>query len=245
MSRLLMKFSLFYRVRRTWYNMLDAFSKALLNRRPKIQFVGPRSVDTIPEPSPSVSELKKTERVQQLISGLKNLNIAAELTEDLIAKRAKDVTLALNLDDPEDFATAQAAARCFPDQAQEIPNLPGIKVVTEITFLMYRNCMTEMKNHGKTVGQQNQIPSASIGPKTNFGGLGLDRRPQVNSMGMVMPPISIPAFMIAAIPLLFLMTHPLRQAYVNSKIIGHTHPVVIPPVLVPIPSGPGIPVLPI
>jgi len=33
--------------------MIDTFSRGVLNRRPDIRFVGPRSIDTIPEPSPA------------------------------------------------------------------------------------------------------------------------------------------------------------------------------------------------
>lgn len=227
--------------------MLDAFSKEILNRRPNIQFISPRSIDTIPEPSPSIPDLEKSQRIQQLVNGLNNLNTAAEAAEDLIAERAKDVTLLLDLDDPEDFATAQAAARLFPDDAKEIPDLPGIRVVCEITFPMYRQCMGDLKEHGKIAGQRNQVPEASPNPKkTDFGGLEQDRRPQMNNMSVIIPPVPIPAYLIATIPLLFLMLHPLRSQYVNSKIVGHTHTVTTA-VAAAVGSGitaPGVPVNP-
>lgn len=208
-----------------------------------IQFVGPRSVDTIPEPSPSTPPIETPERIQQLIDGFTNLNKAAVIAEQLIADRAKDVVLTLNPDNPEEFATAQAAARLFPDCAKELPNLSGIKVCTEITFPMYRKCMSDLKAHGKDAGQRNQIPAVNPGPETNFGGAGEDRRPELNQMSIIIPPVPIPAYLIATIPLMFLMLHPLRSLYVNSKIAGHIHNVTTPAPGSPV--GPGIPVNPV
>ena len=222
--------------------MLDAFSKRVLNRRPNIQFVSPRSVDTVPDPSPATPSLEVPERVQQLITGFENLDKAAEAAENLIAERAKEVTLQLNLDDPQDFSVAQAAARLFPDAAKEIEGLPGVRVVKEITFDMYRACTQDLKNHGKTAGQRNQIPAVNPGAKTDFGGVTKDRRPELNAMSVIIPPVPIPAYLIATIPLLFLMLHPLRMLYTNTKVVGHIHNVITP---VPgTPVGPGIPVNP-
>jgi len=222
--------------------MLDAFSKQILNRRPNITFVGPRSIETIPEPSPAVENLEQPQRIQQLIDGFTNLNTAAELAEDLIAERAKEVTLQLDLDDPEDFATAQAAARQFPELAEDIPDLPGVRVVSTITFPMYQACMQDLKKHGKEMGQKNQIPAVVPGPKTDFGGIEADSRPQLNGSSVIIPPVPIPAYLIATIPLLFLMLHPLRLLYTNTKVVGHIHNVVAP--IPGTPVGPGIPVNP-
>lgn len=214
--------------------MLDAFSRRLLNRRPKIEYVGPRSTETIPEPAED-TPLPKSKRVESLVKGFENLEKAAEEVEVLIASRAKNEILGLDFTLPEDFAAGQAAARLFPDSAVEIQ--PGIFVVEEITFDMYNACMQDLKDHGKTVGQQNQLQE--VNPdlnKVDFGGLGMDRRPELNNMSLLIPPVPIPAYLLATIPLLFGMLFPLISLYTNSKVIGHTH---LPPV-----GGPGVPVVP-
>lgn len=214
--------------------MLDAFSRRLLNQRPKIEFIGPKSTETIPEPSTDIP-LSKPKRIDALVKGFQNLEKAAEEVEELISRRASNEVLGLDFSVPEDFAAGQAAARLFPDKATEIQ--PGVFLVEEITFDMYRACMQDLKEHGKTVGQQNQMqeitPSLN---KVDFGGLGMDRRPELNNMSLLIPPVPIPAYLLATIPLLFGMLFPLISLYTNSKIIGHTH---VPPV-----GGPGVPVVP-
>lgn len=216
---------------------MDAFSKKILNRRPEIIFVRPKSVDTIPTPSSSRPAMKKQQQVEELIKGFENLNTAAQVVEEIIAERARDVVLSLDISNPEDFAVAQAVARQFPEKAKEVPGLPGVNVVTEITFPMYHHCIICLKDHGQQVGQQNQMQQVSPSlSKADFGGLGQDRRPELNKMSMIMPPVNIPAYLIATIPLLFLMLHPLRMLYTNTKIVGHTH---LPPI-----GGPGVPVNP-
>lgn len=202
--------------------MVDSVSRDILNRRPTINYIRPKSIDTIPDPSPAKLADPKSTRVNQLIDGFKNLNKAAELVEELIADRAKGVELELDLDNPEDFVTAQAVARLFPDLAVDL--MPGVPVVRKLTFPMYKQAMDQLKAHGKLVGQQNQMPEVTPDlTKTDFGGLTEDRRPEVNKMSMIMPPVPIPAYLVFTIPLLFMMLHPLRRAYTDLKIIGHIH----------------------
>lgn len=221
--------------------MIDSLSKQILNRKPNIRFIKPKSLDTIPIPSPAKPVTEKAQKIDQLIKGFKNLDIAAAAVEDLIAARAKDVELDLDLNAPEDFVVAQASARLFPDLAEEL--MPGVMVVKKITFDMYKQSMQQLKAHGKQVGQQNQMPAVNPSlSKTDFGGLGKDRRPEVNKMSMIMPPVPIPAYLITTIPLLFMMLHPLRMAYTNSKIAGHIHNIIAPSPATPV--GPGIPVNP-
>lgn len=220
--------------------MIDAFSKRVLTRRPSINYIAPRSVDTIPDPSPAEAPTEKPQRIEQLAKSFENLNTAALAVEAQIAERAKDVVLDLDLDNPEDFVTAQAVARVFPDCAEEL--IPGVQVCKQITFAQYNACMQDLKAHGKEVGQQNQVPATTPDSRINFGGLDQDRRPEMNKMSSILPPVPIPAYLLTTIPLLFQMLQPLRSMYVNSKIIGHTHNEFAVPGA---PTGPGLPVNPL
>lgn len=219
--------------------MLDPHSRRLLNRRPTIKYVSPPSGDVIPEPQPAPED-PKSERVQRVIKSLEAIEKASEVVEDAIAQRANKVTLKLNFNNPEDFVAGQAAARLFPDKAVEISD--GVSVVPEITFDMYHQCIKAMKAHGKERGKANQIPGVIPDlTKTDFGGLGQDRRPDLNAMSIPFAPVDLIAYITAGIPLLFGMLFPLIQLYVKSSIVGHTHNQVVPP---GVPTGPGLPVIP-
>jgi hypothetical protein len=218
--------------------MLDPFSRDILNRRPNIQYISPPSEDVIPEPQPD-AEPSKPERVQRLVNSFRAIEQAALAVEDAIAKRAKDVTMELNLSNPEDFVAAQAAGRLFPDAAEEVTD--GVKVVKTLTYDMYHQCIKAMKEHGKERGKNNQIPAVAPSmTKTDFGGLGMDRRPELNNMSIPFAPIDLLSYITATIPLLFGMLFPLIQIYVKTSIVGHTHIATAPgaPTLV------GVPVVP-
>lgn len=219
---------------------MDSLTNKLLNKKPVIRYVSPRSRKTIPDPSPQLQP--KLDKIQEIIRTFQAISETSALLEDQIAARASEVVLELDLDNPEDFVVAQATARQFPEAAVEVPGINGLSVVTKLTFPMYQKAIGELKAHGKKVGQQNQLPIPDTGLKTDFGGKDKDRRPESNKMSQIMPPVPIPAYLIATIPMLFNMLHPLRSAYVNSKVVGHTHNIVAPSPGTP--TGPGLPVNP-
>lgn len=223
--------------------MISPITRDILNRRPRIEFIAPKSGVTIPEVSQNTTPITpKEQRVNQLIQGLEQVAVAASAVEELVANRAKDEALALNLSNPEDAVVGQAAARCFPDKAI---TKDGFTYVPEITFAMYRECVQNIKDEGLRAGVKNQTKSAKFqANKTDFGGKNKDRRPEMNRASMPIEPVDIPAFIAAGIPILFGMLLPLIDIKDKKEIIGHTHPVVVPPVVAPIPSGPGIPLLP-
>jgi hypothetical protein len=220
-------------------------AKNILDRRPNIVFVAPRSGLTIPEPERNTAALTpKEERVSQLIQSLKNTAATADAIEVLVAERAKNEVLKLNLSNPEDAVVAQAAARIFPQQAI---NKNGFIHVPEITFDMYNKCIQDMKEAGKVAGTKQQ--TKQTGPlradKTDFGGGTSDRRPDINQTNVPFAPIDLPAFIAAGIPILFNMLFPLINGAIKKDVVGHTHPIVTPTDPVPVPSGPGIPVSPV
>lgn len=225
---------------------MNPISREILDRRPNISYIAPRSTETVREFSPQKSQKVVTlpERVSKLIQGFKNVEVLAEAVEKEIQKKAKDVKVKLNAANPEDFVTMQAAARLFPDKAKEIQ--PGISVVDEITFDMYNECVQCLKAHGKEHGKANQIGPAAqkmqfpLPTKTDFGGLGQDRRPELNPMSVPVAPIDILSYTVATIPILFGMLYPLIALYVKTSIIGHTHNSTAPGA----PTGPGIPLTP-
>jgi hypothetical protein len=219
--------------------MLDPFSRDLLNRRPSIRYISPPSEDVILEPQPE-EEPEVPERVATVVSSFDAIEAAAEAVETAIADRAQNVTLELDLTNPEDFVAAQAAARVFPDLAEEVTE--GVSVVKAITFDMYHQCIKAVKEHGKEKGKSNQIPAVTPDiTKTDFGGLGLDRRPELNPMSIPFAPIDLLAYITTTVPLLFGMLFPLIQLYVKASVIGHSHNQSVPPGP---PTGPGIPVIP-
>lgn len=215
--------------------------KDILNRRPNINFVAPRSGVTIPEvPQETAKPTPKEERFNSLVKGLEQVAVAAAAVEEVIAQRAKNEVLKLNIRNPEDAVVAQAAARCFPEKAI---NENGFIYVPEITFEMYRHCIKDIKEAGLKAGTKNQAKSDNfVSNKTDFGGQGKDKRPEINRASIPFEPIDIPGFIAAGIPVMFSMLFPLIAANNKKDIIGHTHPVVVPPAIVPIPSGPGLPV---
>lgn len=223
--------------------MINSITKSLLSRRPNIEFVAPRSGITIPEPEVNTTApTPREERVNQLIQGLENVAVTAGALEQLIANRAKNQTLKLNIRNPEDAVVSMAAARHFPDKAI---TTDGFIHVPEITFDMYLQCIKHMKETGIESGTKNQTKSNGFqGDKTNFGGSDKDKRPDVNRTSIPFAPLDIPAFIASGIPILFGMLFPLISANNKKDIIGHTHPVVVPPAIVPVPSGPGLPVVP-
>ena len=216
--------------------MLDSFSRGILRQRPNIRYVSPPSEDVIPEPQVE-AEPSKPERVQKLVNSFKAIEKTALLVENAIADRAKDVSLTLDLSNPEDFVAAQAAGRSFPEAAEDIGN--GILVVKVLTFDMYHKCVKAMKEHGKERGTANEIPSVIPSmTKTDFGGMGENgnRRPDLNQMSIPFAPIDLVAFIATAVPILFTMLFPLIQTYVKGNIIGHIHADPTSGVV-----GPGIP----
>ena len=218
--------------------MLDPYSRRLLNRRPNIKYVSPPSEDVIPDPQPA-AETPKSERVDRVMKSLNAIEKASEVVEEAIAARAESITLKLDMSNPEDFVAAQAAARIFPDKAVEITD--GVSIVPEITFDMYHQCVKALKAHGKERGKHNQIPGVIPDmTKTNFGGLGADRRPDLNAMSIPFAPVDLIAYITAGIPLLFSMLFPLIQLYVKTSIVGHTHIATAPgaPTLVGVPVTP-------
>lgn len=225
--------------------MINQTTKNILDRRPNINFVAPRSGVTIPEPQLDTTPVTpKDQRVGQLITKLNNVANLAEQVEKLVADRVKDEVLRLNLSNPEDALVAQAAARCFPEHAVDTN---GFVHVPEITFEMYNKALQNMKAAGRAAG--NKQMTAQREPiranKSNFGGSGQDRRPDVNQSTIPFAPINLPAFIAAGIPVLFGMLFPLINAAIKKDIVGHTHMVVTgPPSPIPVPSLPGIPVLP-
>jgi hypothetical protein len=218
-------------------------SRDILNRRPHIEFIAPRSGVTLPDvPQETAAPTPKEERLNSLIKGLEQVAITAAAVEDVIAERAKNEVLKLDIRNPEDAVVAQAAARCFPEKAIE---KDGFKYVPEITFAMYRHCIKDIKELGVRSGTKNQTKSDNFqADKTDFGGQGKDKRPEINRASIPFLPVDIPAFIAAGIPVMFGMLFPLISANNKKDIIGHTHAVVVPSAPLPVPSGPGIPVLP-
>lgn len=224
---------------------IDYSARGILNRRPNITFVAPRSGLTIPEPERSVAlPSSKEQRVNSLIQSLNNVAAVAEAVEGLVAARAKHEVLKLNLSNPEDAVVAQAAARQFPEKAVDTD---GFLHVPEITFEMYNVCLQNMKAAGKAAGAKQLLKQS--GPlkanKTDFGGAQSDKRPDINQASIPFAPINIPAFIAAGIPILFGMLFPLINAAIKKDVIAHTHPVIPAAPGVPVPSGPGIPVSPV
>lgn len=222
---------------------ISAGTRGILNRRPNLQFVAPKSGVTIPTPGAATSvPTPKEQRINQLIQGLENVAQAASAVEKMVAERAKGTVLQLDLSNPEDALVAQAAARHFPDRAV---NKDGFIHVPAITFDMYSQCIQDMKGAGLLAGTKNETKSDNFkADKTDFGGQGQDQRPDVNRATVPFAPLDIPAFIAAGIPILFSMLFPLIDANNKKDIIGHTHPVVVPPAIVPLPTGPGLPVTP-
>lgn len=216
----------------------------ILNRKPNIKFVAPRSGVTIPDvqrvtTAPTPNEV----RVQQLIQSLTNVAAAAEAVEKIVSERVKHEVLKLDLRNPEDAVVAQAAARQYPEKAKD---MNGFKYVDEITFDMYSHCLQEMKQAGIAAGQKQQTkaPDSFKADKTDFGGQNKDRRPDVNQATIPFAPIDLAAFIAAGIPLLFGMLFPLINVAIKKDIVGHTHPVIVPPAVVPVPTAIGIPMFP-
>lgn len=226
--------------------MLDPLSSDLLNFRPNISFVSPKSEDVIPEVAVEVP-VSKEDQVKQLRTGFDNVVKIADAVEKGIDSRVGKFVAKLNIaDSPEDMATAQALARIFPKISREIA--PGIHVVEQITYDMFKQCVHELEEHGKEQAKKSLLPKAenvNIN-RTSFGGInnGSDNRPEINNITAPIAPINIPAFIAAGIPILFAMLFPLISSYVKTQVVGHTHPVVPAAPGVPVPSGPGIPVIP-
>lgn len=222
---------------------MDFVSRDILSRRPNISYIAPRSTETVREFT-SEQTTSPPERINSIVQGLKNVEALAEAVEGEIQKKAKGVKVKLNPALPEDFITMQAVARLYPELAKEIQ--PGIKVVDEITFDMYNDCIQKLKAHGKEKGKSNQIALAASKTgfpainQTSFGGQGQDRRPELNSMSVPIAPIDILSYISSSVPLLFAMLYPLISLYVKTSVVGHTHNVTAPGA----PSGPGIPVVP-
>jgi hypothetical protein len=220
--------------------MISNFTKGILGRRPNIVFVAPRSGVTIPEPQyDTTPKTPKEEKVDSLIAGLLDVAAKAEIVEKIISEKAKNVKLTLSLNNPEDVVVAQAAARQFPEKAKE---KDGFRYVDELTFDMYSHCIQAMKAAGKAAGAKQSIKLA--GPfkadKTDFGGAGQDRRPDVNQATIPFAPIDIPGFVAAGIPLMFSLLFPLINASIKKDIIAHAHIDPISGV-----TGPGVPLLPV
>lgn len=217
---------------------------SILNRKPNIKFVAPRSGITIPEVQKSTVALTPNEvRIKQLIQSLTNVAAAAEAVEKIVSARVKTEVLKLDLRNPEDAVVAQAAARQYPDKAKTIN---GFSYVDEITFDMYSNCLQQMKQAGIAAGQKQQTkaPESFKADRTDFGGRGKDSRPDINQATIPFAPIDIAAFIAAGIPLLFSMLFPLINVAIKKDIVGHTHPVIVPPAVVPVPTAIGIPMFP-
>lgn len=224
---------------------MDPFSQDLLNFRPDIRYISPVSEDTIPEGLEPV--VVKSDKVDQLKKGFDNVIVLADVAEQAIEKKVGRFVAKLNITaSPEDMATAQAIARCFPDKAVEIS--PGVKVVTEITHDMFKHCLKDLEDYGKNQARNSLLPKPSnvLPTRTDFGGTNKnsDNRPEVNNMSAPIAPIDMSAFIAAGIPVLFGMLFPLISGYVKSQVVGHTHGVIVPPAIVPVPTSPGIPLLP-
>jgi hypothetical protein len=216
---------------------------SILDRRPNIKFVAPRSGFTIPEvEKPTSLPTPKETRINNVINQLNQVAILSESVEALVASRIKSEVLKLDITNPEDAVVAQAAARQFPELAID---RDGFKFVEQITFDMFNHCLQAMKAAGKAAGQKQEL--VLKGPiqidKTDFGGLGRDKRPDINKSTIPFASIDLPAFIAAGVPILFSMLFPLINTAIKKDIIAHTHIVVGAPA--PTPSGPGIPVLPV
>lgn len=223
--------------------MLDPKSRNTLNFRPKIVRVEPKSLPTIPNPDKSTTPVTEKEtRVNNIIRDLQRTTLAAAGVEQIIHKKAKNIVVTLDLNNPEDAVVGQAAARLFPDAAREIS---GLQFVDKLTYPMYVDCLNQVKISGFEAATKNQIKDKKFDPrKTNFGGLDGDRRPQVNMATLPFEPLNLATFIAGIVPALFALLFPLINGTVKANIVGHTHPVVTPPSPVPVPSGPGIPLVP-
>lgn len=226
--------------------MITNKTRSLFDKRPDIKFTSPRSVDTIPEVVKSTAPVPiKVQKVNQLIKTLDNVAVIAESVESVIADRAKNEILKLNISLPEDALVAQAVARLFPEKAK---NINGFNFVDEITFEMYNKCLQDFKAAGKAAGTKQQPKALSENfkaNKTDFGGLKKDSRPDINQSTIPFAPLDLPAFIAAGIPILFGMLFPLINIATKKDIVAHTHPVIPAAPGVPVPSGPGIPVSPV
>lgn len=224
--------------------MISQLTRDLLRNRPDIVYASPRSGETIATPIVDTSpKTSKQEKVSQLINDLENVATVAQGIERLIADRIKDEVMKLDIRNPDDVMVGQAAARQFPDKAKTIG---GLLFVEEITFSMFDHCVQELKQKGIDAGkkQESKPPETDL-RKTNFGGIDQDRRPEINQSTIPFAPLDITAFVAAGIPILFTMLFPLINATVKANIVGHTHPIITaPPSPIPVPSGPGLPVIP-
>ncbi len=221
--------------------MISTGAKSILGFRPNIKFVAPHSGLTIPEvDTPTTTPTPKETRVSQILQNLLNIATAAEAIEKIVAARASDVVLKLDLNDPEDAVVAQAVARQFPESTNTID---GVTLGTTITFDMFNHCLQEMKQAGKQAGlkQQMKAPTGAFkADKTDFGGRGKDKRPSVNKSTIPFAPLNIPAFIAAGIPILFGMLYPLINLAIKKDIVGHAH---ADPTSGS--TGPGVPVVPL
>ncbi len=201
---------------------MDPFNRDLLNFRPDIAFVSPASVNVISEYV--APKTPKEAQVTQLKKGFENVVILADVVEKAIDSRAGAFKAKLNFSLPEDLATGQALARTFPKLAKEIA--PGVRVVDEISYDMFKHCVNHIEDHAAKQAQKSLVPKAkNVSPtRTNFGGIGNgDNRPEINNLSSPIAPIDIPAFMAAGIPILFSMLFPLISSYVATEVIAHSH----------------------
>lgn len=225
---------------------MDPLNRDLLNFRPDISFVAPQSEDVIQEIPVDVS-VPKIDQIKQLTSGFNNVVKLSDAVEKSIDSRAGKFIAKLNPSVvPEDMVVAQAVARLYPDKAKEIA--PGVFIVEEISYDMFKECVHHLEQYGKDQAKKSLLPVAdNVSPlRTDFGGLGRrDNRPEINNMSAPISPLDVPAFIAAGIPVLFGMLFPLISTYVKTQVIGHTHVTVSGPPGTPLPSGPGISVLPV
>ena len=225
--------------------MISRGLQDLLSRRPVLEYDSPRSGETIPEVKSTVEKSTKEQRVSTILKSLDEIVELSSTVEAIIHERAKNQILKLNISNPEDAVVAQAVARQFPELAK---TEGGFTYADEITFEMFNKCVQKMKAAGKANGLKQQPKAANFNPaQASFGGRGLDARPSINQATIPFAPINLPAFIAAGIPILFGMLFPLINATVKANIVGHTHPTVAysgSPLPLPVPSGPGLPVIP-
>jgi len=192
----------------------------ILNYRPKIDFVAPEHVPSEKQlSSEDVDDVQQSlrERTRNLIAGFEALGKLAELAETRIDQRMQALGgLDIHLDPYKDAGVIMALKRRFPDKVD----------TSVITYEDYKECVKGQKNAtaaqpGLTVQDMRNAQADPL--RTDFGGLWLrpgESRPEINSTGTTVEPVSLVEFQANALITLFGMLKDMITDLVLSLIPG-------------------------
>lgn len=205
------------------YSTFDK-SRDILTFRPKINFIAPETEDisdqTISEKDAALQENtieQARKRTEALISGYKQLNELAKLTQQRIDNRvAATGGVQVKLDQKKDNPVMAAMRRRFP---QEDPSI--------ITYEVYKQCLQKLRNQAPAIPQVQleDIKKAKLDPyRTNFGGYSNqngENRAEISSPANTVDPVDLSAFQSAAVIALFALMLPLIKKSEAESIATH------------------------